>query len=300
MAALFCKNLHFFHASMCWVWFNRIKSVATDANPFRYAGQYYDKETGTYYLRARYYDPVIGRFTREDPARDGTNWYLYCYNNPIRYVDPSGKIPLETFADAVSAWFSFKELINDPSLKTAGFLAWDVAALFTPYATGSYVAKGLSLFGRADDVSDLVRAFTKVDNLADAADVFKANSKNIVGSYKDIKRVVKGLGIKGMEVHHLVEKRFADVLGIDPNEILSVALEKDTHRKLTSDFRKEIGYIYDFSNSKRTNTVDADQVWEAIVKVYESNELTQYLPELKQQLLDSASKVNEIKNWRGW
>lgn len=162
------------------------------------------------------------------------------------------------------------------------------------------MAKGLSWLGKADDAADLAKALTKTDNIVDAANAFKANSKNIVGSYKDLKKVVKGLGIKDMEVHHLVEKRFADVLGIDSNEILSVALEKDTHRKLTSDFRKEIGYIYDFSNSKRTNTVDADQVWEAIVKVYESNELTQYLPELKQQLLDSASKVNEIKNWRGW
>jgi RHS repeat-associated protein len=33
-----------------------------DSNVFRYCGYYWDKETGTYYLRARYYDPAIGRF----------------------------------------------------------------------------------------------------------------------------------------------------------------------------------------------------------------------------------------------
>lgn len=33
-----------------------------DSNVFRYCGEYFDKETGTYYLRARYYDPAIGRF----------------------------------------------------------------------------------------------------------------------------------------------------------------------------------------------------------------------------------------------
>ncbi len=37
-----------------------------DSNPFRYCGEYYDTETGTYYLRARYYDPRIGRFTQQD------------------------------------------------------------------------------------------------------------------------------------------------------------------------------------------------------------------------------------------
>jgi RHS repeat-associated protein len=61
-----------------------------DANPYRYAGEYFDRETGTYYLRARYYDPAIGRFTSEDPIRDGVNWYTYCGGNPIRFIDPSG------------------------------------------------------------------------------------------------------------------------------------------------------------------------------------------------------------------
>jgi len=61
-----------------------------DSNPFRYCGEYYDAETGTIYLRARYYDPSVGRFTRQDPARDGLNWYTYCNNNPIRFYDPTG------------------------------------------------------------------------------------------------------------------------------------------------------------------------------------------------------------------
>ena len=43
-----------------------VNASATDANPFRYAGQYFDSETGTYYLRARYYSPALGRFTQQD------------------------------------------------------------------------------------------------------------------------------------------------------------------------------------------------------------------------------------------
>jgi RHS repeat-associated protein len=61
-----------------------------DANPFRYCGEYWDAETSTYYLRARSYDPSTGRFTSEDPIRDGLNWYTYCAGNPIFFVDPSG------------------------------------------------------------------------------------------------------------------------------------------------------------------------------------------------------------------
>jgi len=60
------------------------------SNPFRYCGEYYDTETGTYYLRMRYYDPSIGRFLSEDPICDGLNWYSYCASNPVMYVDPWG------------------------------------------------------------------------------------------------------------------------------------------------------------------------------------------------------------------
>ena len=98
-----------------------------DLNPFRYCGEYFDTETGLYYLRARYYDPLIGRFTQEDThwntanmiygdtpqkinEREDTlglkhysyapqilsvlqagNLYVYCVNNPIPYVDNGGQ-----------------------------------------------------------------------------------------------------------------------------------------------------------------------------------------------------------------
>ena len=62
-----------------------------DNNPFRYCGEYYDKETQTIYLRARYYNAVQGRFTQEDPIRDGYNWYAYCGGNPVNFIDPTGK-----------------------------------------------------------------------------------------------------------------------------------------------------------------------------------------------------------------
>lgn len=61
-----------------------------DTNVFRYCGEYFDKETGTYYLRARYYDPATSRMLSEDPIRAGLNWYSYCDNNPVLFCDPNG------------------------------------------------------------------------------------------------------------------------------------------------------------------------------------------------------------------
>ena len=61
------------------------------ANRIRYTGQQYDQITEQYYLRARYYNPVLGRFLQEDVYQnDGLNLYAYCRNNPVVYYDPSG------------------------------------------------------------------------------------------------------------------------------------------------------------------------------------------------------------------
>ena len=63
---------------------------ANDTNLFRYCAEQYDNETDSIYLRARYYSPSLGRFTTEDPAKDGNNWYSYCAGNPVNGWDPSG------------------------------------------------------------------------------------------------------------------------------------------------------------------------------------------------------------------
>ena len=72
-------------------------ALDTDNNPFRYCGEYFDKQTETVYLRARYYDSAYGRFTQQDGWEYvnfgdplSLNLYTYCWNNPVMYADPSG------------------------------------------------------------------------------------------------------------------------------------------------------------------------------------------------------------------
>ena len=72
-------------------WGNLTVQEEAIPNRFKYTGQQLDPVTQQYYLRARFYNPVIARFTQEDTYRgDGLNLYAYCANNPVYYVDPSG------------------------------------------------------------------------------------------------------------------------------------------------------------------------------------------------------------------
>ncbi len=68
--------------------------INIDQNTFGYAGEYLDRETNELYLRARYYDSTNGRFTQQDPANSGNNFYNYCGNDPVNKTDPSGNIAL--------------------------------------------------------------------------------------------------------------------------------------------------------------------------------------------------------------
>ena len=61
-------------------------------NPYTYTGREYDAETGLYYYRARYYNPMLGRFINKDPIgiAGGLNMFTYVGNNPVNATDPSG------------------------------------------------------------------------------------------------------------------------------------------------------------------------------------------------------------------
>jgi len=65
----------------------------TAAGGYAYTGREWDPETELYYYRARYYDPVAGRYLSEDPinlAGGDVNLYAYVAANPISFTDPSG------------------------------------------------------------------------------------------------------------------------------------------------------------------------------------------------------------------
>ena len=81
-------------------WGNRVETIGADVSPYGFAGERSDADTGLIYLRARWYDPQVGRFTSSDSASGlrtvplSLNKYLYANANPTGAVDPFGTMTL--------------------------------------------------------------------------------------------------------------------------------------------------------------------------------------------------------------
>ncbi|MET3109358.1 RHS repeat-associated protein [Oxalobacteraceae bacterium GrIS 1.18] len=79
-------------ASFTYTSFGQTQAISgTQASRLKFTGRE-DDGNGLYYYRARYYDPMVGRFISEDPKKfkAGINFYSYANNNPINGNDPYG------------------------------------------------------------------------------------------------------------------------------------------------------------------------------------------------------------------
>jgi RHS repeat-associated protein len=75
---------------------NILNQVEAVSQPFKFVGQFgvMTEPNGFYYMRARYYDPQVGRFISEDPVgfdSGDLNLMVYVTNNPINQIDPGGQ-----------------------------------------------------------------------------------------------------------------------------------------------------------------------------------------------------------------
>ena len=234
---------------------NLTKCSEQVTNRFLYHGEIYDAATGQYYLRARFYNPVIGRFTQEDTYYGaGLNLYAYCANNPVAYIDPTGHSP-ERMNDLYDA---YKEYRRD-----------------NPNATASEAYE---------------YARQKVDNAGTAGDSAHSDPRYSPDSYykyKELKKLIKESGLsgkgEGLEAHHLLEKQYADKFGVSQGDIISVALTPEWHRGVNGEMvigagvninariEAELMSIVGVNDRATANSIATpENVWQAHRNVYES------------------------------
>ena len=115
------------------------EQIGEAGSGFGYNGEYYNAATGMVYLRARFYEPEMNRFSQKDVVRGSIiqpgslNRYSYVQNDPVNFIDPSGQ-------SLKSAWNSLKNAAQNAvtSVKnTVSKVATAVKNVFTGGSSSS-------------------------------------------------------------------------------------------------------------------------------------------------------------------
>ncbi|MGD9153955.1 MAG: RHS repeat-associated core domain-containing protein, partial [Bacillota bacterium] len=161
-----------------------------DLDKHRFTGKETDASSGLIYFGARFYDPEVGRFISVDPAKQELNWYAYCGDNPVKYVDPDGKW-FDTAVDIGFLAYDVKTITDNPKdLSNWAALGLDASCAFLPFVAGG----GLLVRGG--------KAGTKL-----AVKAGQATAKAVKSSSKVLgKNLVKAGFKRGVDeaAHHIV------------------------------------------------------------------------------------------------
>lgn len=145
-------------------------------NPMLLNGQYVDLSTGLYHLRARQYDPSLGRFLSVDPLQRAPSYpymstYAYALDNPLRYTDPAGTCGADLLADGAFTAISLGTLLDHgiKGLKGAEKDLWGDAANLGLDALGLAVpcVTALGMTRRAANAANDARKLGAVLNSVD-------------------------------------------------------------------------------------------------------------------------------------
>jgi RHS repeat-associated protein len=93
---------------------NQLSNSNPDFQPFGYAGGLTDYHTDLIRFGARDYDPSVGRWTSKEPLgfAGALNFYVYCDNDGVNYVDPDGEFQFGFFVAVVAAVLTVKAIVD--------------------------------------------------------------------------------------------------------------------------------------------------------------------------------------------
>jgi RHS repeat-associated protein len=211
---------------------NTLQDTNPGFQPFGYAGGTTDPDTHLTHLQARDYDPHTGRFLTKDPtdfAGGDTNLYRYTTNDPINAIDPAGTDSSDVGRSA--SYFS-NEARGTLSTLTFGISERLACALgAAPPGSGYGLGQLLPLpfaFARGA-IEEAATGFGPLSRAGDFG----------VWPYRTLRTDLKGTGL---QTHHLIEKRFAAVMGQSPGEMASIAVTASEHQAFTNAWRQAIPY----------------------------------------------------------
>mgnify|MGYP000924390666 CR=1 FL=1 len=239
---------------------------AADANPFRYCGEYFDKETGTYYLRARYYAPGIGRFISEDSywGKDNDplslNLYTYCENEPINRIDPSGHDWLDKVIDSILNFFGISSDLDE----TATGPHSDMYKISTAFYWGIQTDITFFCMNYTQAFFDTIEWAAQQDAITTAISPVKQNLNSLSKGAAKTNNVKVNAGQQNKHIpgtnnykQEIANGKTKSILSEDPQSLLDEFAgtgQKIGTNKERVDFGKTIGQYYDSATGTYTNT----------------------------------------------
>lgn len=184
-------------------------SSLQSVQPYKYNGKELDRENGLdwYDYGARMHDAALGRWHVVDPASEeyyNLSPYVYCFNNPIKFIDPSGEKPTiyeaalmskHVYGDKVKlvgGWKvsnkTYQGMTSDNGLQSA--LYERTVDGVTEYA---YATAGTQLTDWGDIKEDITQLWGDTKQYGESIDVAEA----LAGDLKDAELTFVGHSLGG-------------------------------------------------------------------------------------------------------
>jgi len=273
-------------------WGEKRYANGTTLTTFRFTGQRQESSLGAadglYYYGARWYDPALGRFIQPDtiiPQNQGVqafDRYAYVNNNPVKYNDPSGHcflvcaaigavvgavvgaatVALPLMIKNVQAGQPLTANIDPAEVGKAALIGAGAGAVI-----GGTLGVGLAAAGIIGGGGSTAVTTAAVTG-GGAATTAATTVLNATGG--DPTDEISTVTQTGLQMHHLIEQRFAPALGqtaAQARQWLSVAVTPEEHQIFTNNWRSAIGYI-NSNNPINTATATANNIWAAAQRIY--------------------------------
>lgn len=239
-----------------------ILNEGQNVTDYKFTGKELD-ETGLYFYGARYYDASIARFTVADSVEpdidkpQSLNRYAYCLNNPLRYVDPTGEVPVDVVLDAATTFYDIYQLIKNPTKSNWASVGIDIGAMAIPYVSSTMLKGGMKVVSKVNEASSAAKM---ADKTSEGVKLLNKSNQNIkqgkivLGHYPDYIDMADTISAKRFNIPQKIWNRMSDAEKWSSNKkFLDRAIKRGNEiilsnpvkniNKAKGYFRKELDYL---------------------------------------------------------